>query len=327
MNKFCRQTITNWRKLSLPIKDETIIVAVSGGADSVSLLSVLCELKKIKKLNLNLIVAHFNHNLRHAESLADAEFVVNFAKKLDCESVLGIGDIEKSGNLEQSARIARYKFLEETAKNFQAFGVLTAHTINDQAETFLMNLIRGSGIEGLSAMNEIRKISTESESFLIRPFLSWAKRIETENYCREHNIEFRNDSMNEDLKFSRVRVRKQLIPLLQTFNPKCVETIAKTANLIQLSNHEKINSKLSVKDELKLNELLSLNKSTLYATIRTWLNHHRGDLRSIGLKHIEAIERLVFSKKSGKEVELPGSVVIIKNEGLLIFRKQRLKKP
>ncbi len=327
MNKFCRQTITNWRKLSLPIKDETIIVAVSGGADSVSLLAVLCELKKLKKLNLNLVVAHFNHNLRTAESLADAEFVYNLAKKLDCESIFGSGNIEKHGNLEQSARIARYDFLEETANKFQAFGVLTAHTINDQAETFLMNLIRGSGVDGLSAMKEIRKISTDSESFLIRPFLCWAQRFETENYCREQNIQFRNDSMNEDLKYSRVRVRKQLIPLLQTFNPKCIEAIAKTANLIQLSNQENINTKLSITDELKLNDLLSLNKATLYATIRTWLKHHRGDLRGIGLKHIEAIERLIFSKKSGKEVELPGNVAIIKNDGMLIFRKQRLKKP
>jgi tRNA(Ile)-lysidine synthase len=326
VNKFLRNTITNWRKLLLSMKDETFIVAVSGGADSIALLSTLCELKRLKKLQLEFIVAHFNHNLRGIESDDDAEYVVNMAKEFDCEIVVGEGNIIKKGNLEEVARKARYQFLGEVAEKHQAHGILTAHTINDQAETFLMNLIRGSGVEGLSAMKENRAFSDTSEIRLVRPLLNWATRSDTEIYCRERNLEFRNDSMNEDLKYSRVRVRKLLIPLLETFNPKAVQTIAKTAGLLQLKHLENEQTILPISAELKLSELISVDKIRLYVILRRWLVLHCGSLRGIGLKHIEAIERLIFSEKSGREVELPRFRSVVKKNGFLLFKKHSLKK-
>ena len=226
--------------------DKTIIIAISGGADSVSLALALHDLKVQKKLDLRFVLAHFNHHLRGEESKRDEEFVKNLAEKFDFELVIGKGEISKNENLEQSARKARYEFLTETAENLKAFAVLTAHTLNDQAETFLINLIRGSGLEGLGAIKKIRKLSIESRSeekskienrkskiLLIRPLLSWAKRIDTENFCRLNEIEFRYDSMNEDLAFKRVRIRKVLLPLLQDFNPKIIENLAQTAFLLQ----------------------------------------------------------------------------------------------
>ena len=190
MHQFVRNLITEWRKLDLPFTGETVIVAVSGGADSVSLLLAVDELRKSEKLNLRLVAAHFNHRLRDGESDADEEFVRNLTNERRIEFAVGHAGPPEAGNIEQNARIARYEFLRRTAESLNAFAILTGHTQNDQAETFLMNLIRGSGPDGLSGMRSVRSFefqvsSSESENSeletlnskltLVRPLLSWAK--------------------------------------------------------------------------------------------------------------------------------------------------------
>ena len=249
MQNFVRNLLTEWRKLKLPFDDETVIAAISGGADSVSLLLALHELRERKKLNLRFVVAHFNHHLRGDESDEDERFVKSLAGRFGFELALGKGEIvHEAGNLEQNARESRYKFLAETAENLDAPFVLTAHTLNDQAETFLFNLLRGSGLDGLGGMKPQRSLewkvkskesaespiaNRQSSIQLVRPLLNWAKREDTENFCHLNEVEFRYDSMNEDLKFNRVRIRKVLLPLLKDFNPKIVETLAKTAELLR----------------------------------------------------------------------------------------------
>lgn len=342
MHKFVRNLLTEWRKLGLPFADETFVVAVSGGADSVSLAIALDDLKKRKKLNLRFVIAHFNHDLRGEESEQDADFVKRLAQKFHLELALKRGKISKAGNLEQNARLARYEFLTETAQNLHAYGILTAHTINDQAETFLLNMIRGSGIAGLSGMkavitnyklqitSSVEKSKIEnpkSRILLARPLLSWATRKETENFCRESKIEFRYDSMNEDLNFKRVRIRKLLLPLLKEFNPKIVETLARTANLLQIETvgfaETNVPRSKTEGEFLLVNELKMLSKSTLYQVLREWLEQKRGNLRRLELKHFEAIERLVFSRKSGKSVELPGNELVEKQGGKLFWKGKR----
>jgi tRNA(Ile)-lysidine synthase len=356
MNNFARNLLTEWRRLNLPVEDETFVVAVSGGADSLALALALDDLKKRKKLNLRFVVAHFNHNLRGAESEADEKFVKDLAAAYDFELALGHGNISEKGNLEQSARVARYDFLTGIAENIRARGVLTAHTINDQAETFLLNLIRGSGIEGLSGMKPVRLLEREtrrrgdaetetedrkpesgdlssdsrlstldSQLFLIRPLLNWAKRSDTENYCHESEVEYRNDSMNEDLAFRRVRIRRVLLPLLQDFNPKIIERLAATAALLR-DEHEELekltNRQLSEagKEELKTEDLKNLSPGVRRRVLRAWLENRRGDLRRLDLKHVEAVERLIFSRKSGRFVELPRGEIVAKTNGMLVFK-------
>lgn len=335
MHKFVRNLITEWRKLELPFSGEIFIVAVSGGADSVSLLLALHDLKERKKLDLRFIIAHFNHNLRGAESDADEEFVKHLTTEFGFELALGHGKISHEGNLEQNARTARYAFLTETAKNLNAHGVLTAHTMNDQAETFLMNLIRGSGVAGLSGMKAVRSLKFQVSSsksdeknedetlnlkpFLIRPLLSWAKRIDTENFCRQSEAEYRYDTMNEDMAFKRVRIRKILLPLLMDFNPNIVETLVNTADLLRFEDERPAVSSQQSVENLSLEELKNLTKPALYQTLRKWLGGKRGNLRSLELKHIEAIERLILSRKSGKTVELPNGETVVKQYGKLEF--------
>jgi len=339
MHKFVRNLITEWRRLELPFENATVVVAVSGGADSVSLLLGLNELKKAAKLNLKIVAAHLNHQLRGVESDVDEQFVKHLTTELGIGLDLHREKITTDGNLEQNARRARYKFLSDAAKNVDAFAVLTGHTLNDQAETFLMNLIRGSGPDGLGGMRAIRELGNNEQDqpspflpfsssplLLIRPLLTWAKRIDTEAFCHDLGIEYRYDTMNDDTAFKRVQIRKILLPMLEDMNPNIVETLAKTAQLMQNSVQSTPSSAngREAETELRLSELKELSKPDLYDTIRTWLRQQRGDTRGLQLKHIESIERLICSAKSGKTAELPGGHVI-KGGGRLVYRENKVE--
>lgn len=317
MDRFIRNFITNWRRLELPESGGTYIAAVSGGADSVSLALALNELRNREKLHHRFVIAHFNHGLRGAESDADEHFVRDLAVRFGIELAVGHGQVSKQGNLEQNARIARYRFLQETATNLHAEGILTGHTMNDQAETFLINLIRGSGIEGLSGMKQLRRL--ESGVALIRPLLAWAKRSDTENLCRSMNVEYRYDTMNEDLAFRRVRIRKILIPMLEDLNPKIIETLSKTARLMREGETGEP-LPLEISETLTLKDIKDMPQADLYRVLRAWLELHRGDLRGLELAHIEAIESLMKSRKSGKTAELPGGDTVVKESGKLFYR-------
>ena len=146
MHQFVRKLITEWRRLELPVAGETVVIAVSGGTDSVSLLLAMHDLVEREKLDIRIVAAHFDHNLRDGSD-QDAEYVKRLCTQLKVELNIGHGEA-KRGNLEQNARDARYAFLTKTALTLNAVAILTAHTQNDQAETFLMNLVRGSGPEG-----------------------------------------------------------------------------------------------------------------------------------------------------------------------------------
>ncbi|HMO81105.1 MAG TPA: tRNA lysidine(34) synthetase TilS [Pyrinomonadaceae bacterium] len=322
MHRFVRGLITEWRRLELPFSDKTIIAAVSGGADSVAMFLALADLRRREKLTNHLIVAHFDHGLRGKESSSDVRFVGRLAEDLGFAFVTAKGSIKKRGNLEQNARRARYDFLLNMARSANAFAILTAHTINDQAETFLLNLIRGSGPSGLSAMPPVRTFENES-ILLVRPLLRWALREDTESFCRDAGCDFRTDAMNTDPAFSRVRIRRELIPALKKYNPRIVETLAKTAGLIAPSVNPPIVGLPDGIDvsrpALALSTLRQLSKHELKATLRLWLKANRGDLRGVSLRHIEAIEQLILSTKSGRIAELPGNVAVRRSSGSLIY--------
>jgi tRNA(Ile)-lysidine synthase len=321
MEKFVRSLITEWRKLSLPFDGETTIVAVSGGADSMSLMLAHHDLRTRKKILNRTIVAHLNHRLRGDESDEDEAFVRAHADRLGFEFVSKSARLPKTGNLEQHARDARYKFLLDVAVKNKAFAVLTAHTQNDQAETFLLNLIRGSGPDGLAGMKSIREM--EGGILLIRPLLSWATRSETEEFCEAKNVIPRRDRMNQDEKFSRVRIRKTILPLLAQMNPAIVKTLARSADLI---GQYVDTSEYELANELQLKDLKSMNATKLYSTLRSWLRGHRGTLRGLGLEHIQAIERLIHSRKSGKTAELPTGGRVEKHDGSLRYVHIKVEK-
>ena len=340
MHPFVRHLVTEWRRLEMPFESQTAVVAVSGGADSVSLLLGMHDLQKRGKLRQRLVAAHFNHKLRGEESDGDEDFVRELTGKLGVELAIGRGDIQTDGNIEQNARHARYDFLRKTADNLDAFAVLTGHTINDQAETVLMNLIRGSGPDGLSGMKPIRPLANEygsepakkpenlpfANTLLARPLLMWAKRINTEAFCRDNHVEYRYDTMNEDTAFKRVRIRKILLPLLEDMNPNIVETLANTASLMRgLVGRSGSDIPANADGgKLSLEMVRGLADAERTEYIRTWIANCRGTARQLQLKHIRAIERLALSTKSGRTAELPGGRVV-KTGGRLAFEKNEVE--
>jgi tRNA(Ile)-lysidine synthase len=336
INQFPRMLLAEWRKLKLPLSGETIVVAVSGGADSTALLLAIEELRRYQKLAPEICVAHLDHRLRKS-SAKDAKWVSELAQKLGFRAVIGrtkVADDARaaSDNLEQAARNARYAFLERTAKKVSAKYVLTAHTMDDQAETVLLRLMRGSAGLGLGGMEALRPLSKTSNIKLVRPLL-WARRVETEDYCRIRKTQFLFDEMNEDQTFARVKVRKQLLPLMQSFNQKVVEALSRTATQLRedgavLSNNSGAlleqaavsNQQGDLDDETKplaldVKVLANAPPALRRRALRQWLSDARGSARRLEMVHLLAVERLLEGSVGGRVVELPqgGRVRRIRN--------------
>lgn len=210
---------------------DKILVAVSGGPDSVALLHILLALQK--KYALTLVLAHLEHGIRGEESKNQASFVHQLGERLGLNCILhhidvpGLHKISK-GSLEETARVARYRFLQETAKTIRADKIALGHTANDQAETLLMRLLRGAGIDGLSAMRPKR----EENPALIRPLLNIFRR-EILAFLDDQNIAFCLDLTNRELSCLRNKIRLQLIPLLgKEYNPQILSTLHRTASIL-----------------------------------------------------------------------------------------------
>jgi len=344
LSAFAANLLEQWRRLDLPTSDANIIAAVSGGADSTALVLALDELVKTEKLRLKLIVAHLDHGLR-APSRKDAAWVKQLAKELGYDVIVGRANLkaeakQKTENLEQAARNARYEFLLKTALKKHALHVLTAHTLDDQAETILMRLLRGSASEGLSGTPAIRKLNRDSDVLLVRPLLTWARHSDTEDYCRLRRIEFRLDEMNEDETFSRVRVRKQLLPLMKSFNNRIVEGLTRTATLLRedsaalASDADELLALAAVKQKnsqtaapsLRVSVLLQKPAAVRRRALREWILRARGNLKRLEMVHLVAVEKLLEGERGGRVAELPDGLRVTRKRGMLeLSSKKKLK--
>jgi tRNA(Ile)-lysidine synthase len=208
-------------------RDRPIIVGVSGGPDSLCLMSVL------RKAHYRIIVAHFNHKLR-PDADADANIVEQTAARLNIVSVIQSGDVRGYADaerlsIEEAARMMRYRFLMEQAHHFNAQAVAVGHTADDQVETVLMHFIRGAGMAGLKGMNYRTVIQMfDPEIPVVRPLLdTW--REETVVYCASNGFRPRHDPSNASLDFFRNRLRHLLIPTLESYNPRFREVLWRTS--------------------------------------------------------------------------------------------------
>jgi tRNA(Ile)-lysidine synthase len=207
--------------------------------------------------------------------------------------------------------------------------------MNDQAETVLLNLMRGSGGEGLSGIEPVRPLIRGSKIILARPLLSWARRPDTEDYCRQQSIDYRSDEMNADESFARVRVRKQLLPLIESFNPKFIQGVARSAEILREDNAAlevaaarllELSQQSGEKrpgNSLRTDLLRVAPVALRRRALRLWLAQHRGDLIRIEHVHIAALENLLGSTKSGRAIELPGGATAYRKGGLLHYRGGR----
>jgi tRNA(Ile)-lysidine synthase len=342
VNQFPRLLLVEWRKLRLPLTDETVVVGVSGGADSTALLLALHELRSAGKLGVRICVAHLDHKLRPT-SAKDARWVAALAAKLGYESVIGrskVAEIARANNenLEQAARQARYAFLERTAKRKSAKYVLAAHTMDDQAETVLMRLMRGSAGAGLGGMEAMRALTPKSSIQLVRPLL-WARRSDTESYCRLRKADYLTDETNSDPALSRVRVRQQLLPLMQSFNNRIVEALSRTAaqlredRAVLFTGADELlqRAELSGGDDDDETETPPLNVKLLAneppairrRALRQWLSRARGSARRLEMVHLMAVEKLLEGTAGGRMVELPGGGRVRRIKNRLEFEAEK----
>ncbi len=302
------------RRKKLIEPGDHLLLAYSGGPDSTCLLSLLIRLKS--KISFNLSLAHLNHGLR-ASAREDEEFVSAIAKEYNLPLIIKRANVKEYArkyhlNLEEAGRELRYKFLEETRKSLLANKIATAHTMDDQAETFLLRLIRGSGPRGL------RGILPEIEGRIIRPLI-FLRRHEVEAYLRELKIPFRIDESNLDRRFLRNRIRFELLPLLEKkFNPRIVANLARVADILReeedfLSKIEeealpRFIEKVDESFRLEAEALAELHPALARRLVRRFLIMLRGDLREINFKEVEAIRRL----EPGQKLHLRRKIKLIR---------------
>ncbi len=234
LSAFEHKVLKYVRQLGLLSPGDRVVVAVSGGADSVALLQVLYAWRDT--LDLTLAVVHVEHGLRGAESLADATFVEQcslqlslpfFLKRLNLKPLL---QQRKGESIQAVARERRYNQLQAVAREWGGAKIAVGHTQDDQAETVLMSMLRGAGLAGLAGMRAQR------EPCVIRPFLQ-VSRSEILQYLDEKRCRFRVDSSNENPKYVRNRLRRELIPLLKTFNAGVVSVLSRQAVILREEHH------------------------------------------------------------------------------------------
>lgn len=300
---------------------DKLVVAVSGGADSVCLLHLLFKLRN--KLKIDLHAAHLNHLLRGDEADEDACYVVRLAERLDIPVTAGRRDVREYQSrqrlsLEEAAREARYAFLHEVAVSTGAGQVAIGHTSDDHIETILLHLIRGTGTRGLTGLRPVVQRRNSGKNLtIIRPLLT-ISRQETADYCREEQLNPRLDTSNLSLSPLRNRVRLQLLPLLQSYNPQVTEALLRTASTSadDLAYLEEQASRLRrriVKKQgdtviLDREPFLKLPEALKRHLLRLVTGELMGSLKDIEARHIEDM-MAALARPAGKRIDLPRGLV------------------
>ncbi len=305
-----KETIKKYRMLS---PGERVLVAVSGGPDSVCLLSVLQALA----MDLDLHIAHLDHMFRGKESADEALFVGELANTFGIPATIEMVDVpayclERGLSPQEGARKVRYAFLQRVARTIDASHIATGHTADDQAETFLMRLLRGAGASGLSAIPAVREN-------IVRPLIE-ITRAEVLEYLKDRGLSFATDPSNTKPVYTRNRVRLEIIPALKGFNPRIVETLAAEAALLRDENeaiefhcaHLADGILERDKDDLfiKRNEFSALPIAFRRRLIKRALD--LAGVESARLSQVQIDEALAFmaSAQTGRTMDLPHGLAV-----------------
>jgi tRNA(Ile)-lysidine synthase len=297
---------------------DKVLVAVSGGADSLALAHALSVEGKL--LAITVVAVTVDHQLQPG-SAAQAENVVNQLSAMDLKCLIKKVEVNIKDGLEASARSARYKAINEVAQTENAVAVFLGHTQDDQAETVLLGLARGSGTRSLSGM-------AAHSGIFIRPLLGLTRET-TQSYCEQSDLKFWEDPHNQDSQFARVRVRTEAIPVLEkTIGPGISEALARSSQLLRedadaLDNwaqHEAM--KLNLAD-LECAHLEAMPKAIRTRVLRIAIYAQGAPSGSVTAEHVSVIEALITAWSGQGAANLPGGVKVERISGRLSLSPQR----
>lgn len=294
---------------------DRIIIALSGGPDSITLLHILHTLKN--KLNITIYAAHVNHLLRGKDAYKDEELckkycdelgILCFVKRVDINQLAKIKNISH----ELAGREARYEFFDELMKKYDCNKIAIAHNLNDQAETVLMRMMRGAGIEGLVGIRPVR------DNIFIRPLIE-ITRNEIEKYCEENKLPAAIDKTNFENIYARNKIRLELIPYMENnFNKDIIHTLNRMSNIIREDNDylEEISDEIFKKYCYRKDDRVIIykdafkeHKTIITRVLRKAILQIKGDLYNIENSHIIDIIKL-YNQNTGKTIMLPDSLMV-----------------
>lgn len=326
--KVKEEVLNTIKKYNLINENDKIVCGVSGGPDSICMLDILRKIKEEKILNFEIVVAHINHMIRE-EAISDEEYVVDYCNKNSLKYYIKRIDVKKYASnkkqgTEEAGREVRYDFLKEILIKENAVKIAIAHNKNDKVETIIMNLIRGSGIQGL------RGIEAKRDN-IIRPLIE-IERNEIEDYCNKNKLYPRIDKTNFINDCTRNKIRNIVLPYIKKeFNPNIIKTIDRLSeviteddeymkkNTVEAFNNIKINEENEIILDLKKFNLLdiALRKRVLFYAIQKTI----GNTQNVEMINIEDLIKLCSNNIGNKFLTPNKNIKIMVNKGKIIFEK------
>ncbi|MCH1958958.1 tRNA lysidine(34) synthetase TilS [Romboutsia hominis] len=320
------KVLSTINKYKLIENRDKIVLGLSGGPDSVCLLHILYRLKE--KLDIEVYAAHLNHQIRGIEAQKDALYITQLCENLGVTSFVKSIDVpkyckENGLSVEEGARKLRYEMFEEIKQKTKSNKIAIGHNLNDQAETILMRIMRGTGLQGLRGIEYIR------DNNIIRPILD-IDRKDIEAYCEEYELNPRIDHTNLETIYTRNKIRLELIPYMKdNFNPNVIESIVRMSNSLKTdSDYIQEESEIKFKEvsnlqedacEIDIQKYSKLHDAIKVRVLRKGIKHILGDTNFVDQKHIEDIMQLEDNKKIDKMITLPRGIFAYRRKNTILL--------
>ncbi|WP_195940724.1 tRNA lysidine(34) synthetase TilS [Romboutsia sp. 1001713B170131_170501_G6] len=325
------KVLSTINKYKLIEDGDKIVLGLSGGPDSVCLLHILYRLKE--KLDIEVYAAHLNHQIRGIEAQKDALYITQLCENLGVTSFVKSIDVpkyckENGLSVEEGARKLRYEMFEEIKQKTKSNKIAIGHNLNDQAETILMRIMRGTGLQGLRGIEYIR------DNNIIRPILD-IDRKDIEAYCEEYELNPRIDHTNLETIYTRNKIRLELIPYMKdNFNPNVIESIVRMSNSLKTdSDYIQEESEIKFKEvsnlqenacEIDIQKYSKLHNAIKVRVLRKGIKHILGDTNFVDQKHIEDIMQLEDNKKIDKMITLPRGIFAYRRKNTILLTNKEI---
>lgn len=321
------QVLKTVRHYEMSQPRDRVLVAVSGGPDSIFLLYAFKQLKEKLEIE-DISICNLDHGLRGRESREDSAFVKRLSEKFEMKFVHKRLDLKKRKSkrlsMEELAREVRYKFFKEAGKRVGANVIATGHTLDDQAETVLMRLIKGSSLKGMVGISPVR----EEDGFkIIRPLLELDEN-EIRRYLDGKGIDYRIDHTNLEPIYFRNVVRREIIPFLERYNPRLkralfnlTEHLREDFEFIEEAK-SRAGQQIQLKEgkvELKLKDIVIQPKALQKEILRDALERAGGEVKRLSFRHWKEMEHFIGYKRKGNSIDLPGGIRITRTDEALVF--------